>query len=275
MISDMVNNTSRSVIFSIWDNDEQKLAGLYRAVRPEDLSKRVTGGFDGYFTLERLGDFVSGLRKSFSDERYVIRDWLADSAQDYYRTRLLWTADDVSKHLPPNRVGSADGAPPPVLQVGEANWEISGIELFTNSIGIPPGLPIDRQRTVAAMQDYLESRKDETRSHADGKRRFETYADVPMQWFRLSATNRLTALKAFDHYLDAKEGRFAEFLIPQSSADIYRALRTAYGDRARLIEDSSENRYYFHTLEDQNLINEWWIGSHRDELLRAFGDLVA
>ena len=258
MISIMANNASRSAVFYVWDNGTQNLVGLYRAVRPEDLAKRPMGGFDGYFSIEQLSEFVAGLRKTHVNEDFVIRDWIAESAQDFYRTRLGWTDDDVAKHLPPNRAGSAEGAPAPVLRTGGADWGMTGIEVLSNTLGIPAGVPIEKARVMAAMKAYSARR---------GPGRGKDDSDVPMHWFRLSTESRLAALKVFDRFLDEDDRRFEEIAVPRSDEELYRALHENSGDMVRLHDDPSDNRYYFQTREAGDLLNEWWIGSHRDELM--------
>ncbi|MFI5361344.1 MAG: hypothetical protein ACHQ49_05185 [Elusimicrobiota bacterium] len=259
----MADNPARSVVFYVWDNVDQRLVRLYRAVNPEDLSRSPAAGFDGYFAIEHLDAFVSSWKQQYADERFVIRDWRAESAEDFYRTRLLWTADDVANHLPSNRAGSREDSPPPRLQSGGAKWEMARVELQTNSIGIPAGLPAEKERVLRAMEEYA------------ARHSVRAPEDLPMTWFRLSAANSVYSLKVFDDYLNEKLGRVARVVVPRLVVFTLPALRKKYGERVTLNEDPSDFRFYFRTLEDEGLMNEWWVGDHRDEMRRAFGDLVA
>lgn len=293
-----MSSQGRSVVFYVWDNKEQKLVALYRAVRPEDLDRKCAPGFAGYFTLERLNDFVAGLHKTFEPDRYTVRDWIASSVEDFHITRFGWTKQDFDSFGPKAEVDGGK-APVPVLVVGGYEWEMRGLEYFNNVIGLPVGLPKDDQRVLAGMRIYLDgARRDllarlskrgidtNDQSQLDnalnlikrnGGRTYESAEDAPALWFRISALNRTAALQLWDNYMEERVDRFLETAFPHRDMDLYKALQENYGDKflVRLHDDPEEPRYYFQLRDNEKYISEWWIGTHQDELVRAFGSLVA
>jgi len=291
-----VNNQKRSVVIYVWDNDEQKLVALYRAVRTEDLGQECAAGFNGYFVLEQLNEFLAGLYKAHSSHPVAIRDWLASSSEDFHTTRLGWTKQEF-EHFGP-RIPPGPSAPEPVLKIGEIEWEMKGLEFLSNAVGMPAGLPKEKTRIITAMKNYFErARRDFLAELSEqgvdvndesaltkamgilkqrGVRTFDSAEDVPTDWFSISAPGRIAALQLFDAELDKRGDRFLEIVLPHRDRDLFEALQKNYANKLkiRLHVDPDEQRYYFQTIEKEGLIYEWWIGAHQDELVRAFGSLV-
>lgn len=288
-----MNSLERSAVIYVWDNAEQKLAGLYRAVRPEDLDRECAAGFNGYFTPERLDEFVSGLYETFGPRQVAVREWLASSSEDFHATRLGWTKEEFEKFGP--KVVAGGLVPSPLLKVGEQEWDMRGVEFLNNTIGMPAGIPVDQPRVIEAMKAYLERRRIaliaewreeglETNSEKAwpavismmkemGYRTHDSASDVPMRWNQISALDRLGALQLLDGVLENPGGRLLELTFPHRDRELYEAAQKGYCKKfdVRLHSDPNEPRYYYQIRDKNDLVSEWWIGTHRDEILRTFG----
>lgn len=292
-----MNSRGRSVVIYVWNNDEQKLVALYRAVRPKDLGRECAAGFDGYFAIERLNEFVAGLYKTHASRPVAIRDWIASSAEEFHATRLGWTKQEFERFGP--KISADVPAPSPVFQARKLEWELKGVEFLSNAVGMPAGIPIEKPRVIEAMKTYMARGKDaliaelrdqglEASSEAGwsdvlvmmkqrGYRIFDSAADVPFSWHRVSALDRLGALQLLDREIDARGDRFLELAFPHRDRKLYETFQKSYGKKLifRLHSDPNEPRYYFQVREKEDVIGEWWLGTHQDELERVFGSLVA
>lgn len=148
---------SKAFVIYVWDNEQAKVAAVFRAVGPGEGSGGEPLKQPIVFDIAKVGAFADWLSLRYPAPRYAVRDWLASSLEDFFTSRYGWTAEEFARHRPE---GSADPfasderSAQPVPLCDDRLWSPSGCESVTCRLGQKPGLPADPRVCDTAANAY-------------------------------------------------------------------------------------------------------------------------
>lgn len=306
----------KALVLYVWDNDRSEVVGLFRAVGPgmgakemEWPKRRFQRLYDSWgigVAAERLGvpwpreplpltfdiaairTFAARLSASYPPPRYAIRDWLAESLEDFFisryqATRVELAAGAMGRLLDPFAMDLPSAAP---VALGDyRRWSPTGIETASRPLGlgllfegdVPLQHPSRRYAVLkkAAFEHELRKRGLDPRKARDKEAYFSELREkgyrigpgLPEPWI-FSAASQSEAKKLFLRHA-ATDVAIIHFTIPTGDQELADVLHYLYGaDIYRSVEED----YFFRgrIISRDRFISAWFV-SHRQECLRAFG----
>lgn len=314
---------SRAFVLYVWDNDQGDVAGLFRAVGPgggasgvDWPKRRLQRLYDCWgigaaaerlkvswprqplprtFDIADLRPFAARLSDLYPPPRFAIRDWLAESLEDFFLTRYRDThaefAASADSRLPDPFALSEPSAVP--IALGDyRRWNPTGIEisrrppgfesmreddmpLFTRASGRYSVLKkdvLERDMRARGLNPAKKKHKDVYLSEIRAKG-FSIYPDDPglPDPCVFSAASDVQAKELF--LQRAATNPFINcFVIPGSDEELWCVLQRRYPHAQIHFWYAMEQHYFF---EGRGLSRDRsihiWVGTHRQECLRAFG----
>ncbi|UPT75872.1 MAG: hypothetical protein M0D55_09495 [Elusimicrobiota bacterium] len=224
--------------------------------------------------------------------RYAIRDWLAESLEDFFASRYQVTraelaACDMSGILDP--FATSEPSADPIALGDYQRWNPTGVEISHRPLGL--GLMFEgdfflehpsRHYAVlkkAAFEKELRSRGLDPDKSTDK----ETYfSELRAKGYRIyqdggvpepcvfTTTSRSEAKELFLRHA-ATDVAIIHFIIPAGEGELEHLLHCRYGVD---IWSAVEEGYFFQgRVLSRNRVVARWYGSHRQECLRAFGSV--
>ncbi len=242
------------------------------------------------FNVADIRAFASRLSALYPPPRYAIRDWLAESFEDFFASRYQVTRAELAacamRGLPDPFATSEPSADP--IALGDyQRWSPTGVEIFRGPLGL--GLMFEgdfflehpsRRYAVlkkAAFEKELRSRGLDPDKSTDKEaylfelreKGYRIYQDggVPEPCV-FTTTSRPEAKELFLRHA-ATDVAIMHFIIPAGEGELEHLLHCRYGVD---IWSAVEEGYFFQgRVLSRNKVVVRWYGSHRQECLRAFG----
>lgn len=309
---------SKAFVLYVWDNDKRDIVGLFRAVGPGIGARGgVLSGrklqrlydFHGVgpllekrgfrwprrplplvFDIAHIREFVSSLRVLYPESRYAIRDWLAESLEDFLSSR--YQCGDAEFAAYRRRIAdpfSSDEPSAVPIPLGDyQRWHPSGIELGRRF----PGLRVfagdlvlfsEKSGYAVLRKDAVE--RDMRRQGLDPVKDGAAYtATLRAQGFKVSISDPemprdLVCVTAFS--FEAQEWILQ---LARDTIEVRRASVPAHEKEFHLLlmhrcpkaeiraVHGAGQRYHLEgLLKATKERAQMWIGTHRLECLRAFG----
>lgn len=307
----------KAFVLYVWDNDRGEVAGLFRAVGPGAdargtawptrklqrlhdawglgrMAKRF--GLDWpyetlppTFDISDIENFAMRLSARYPAPRYAVRDWLADSLDDFFVSRFGGTRAEIAAssmgRLPDPFAAEAPSAAP--IALGDyKRWSPSGVEIAARPLGlgllfegdIPLRHPSKQYAILkkAAFEQELRRRGLNPRKAKDKEAYFSELrekgyrvgmAELPEPRI-YSATSQIKAKKLFLKHAGA-DVAVMHFVIPAGDHELSDVLHYLYGAD---ISHGVEERYFFfgRDISRDRYISAWFV-SHPQECARVFG----
>lgn len=305
----------KSLVLYVWDNDRSEVVGLFRAVGPSggdagEYWPRM--GFQRLYDacgigaiVERLGvrwpralppltfdiadirAFAARLSDLYPPPRYAIRDWPAESLEDFFISRYQATRAELAAgsmgRLPDPFATDQPSADPGAF--GDYRcWRPTGVETASRPFGL--GMlfegdislehPSGRYAVLkkAAFEMELRKRGLDPRKEKDKEAYFSELREhgyrvghgMPEPWI-FSATTRSEAQKLLLRHA-ATDVAILHFIIPARDQELVDVLRRLYPAD---IFPCLEERYFFlgRNISRGRFVSAWFV-SHQ-ECLRALG----
>lgn len=309
---------SRAFLLYVWDNDKDEVVGLFRAVGSgggagsENFPKRRLLALYGSWGIgpaaERLGvpwpreplpltfdiadirTFASRLSVLYPPPRYAIRDWLAESFEDFFARRYQVTRAELAACAMgglPDPFATSEPSADPIALGDYQRWSPTGVEISHRPLGL--GLMFEGDfffehptRRYAVLKKAVFEKELRSRGlDPDKKTDKEAYiSELRAKGYRIyqdggvpepcvfTTTSRPEARELFLHHA-ATDVAIMHFIIPAGEGELEQTLHRQYGvDIWSAVEDG----YYLQgRILSRNKIVARWYGSHRQECLRVFG----
>lgn len=290
----------KALVLYVWDGEEDDIVGLFRAIGSGDAAARR--GFPWpwkplprTFDIADIRAFAARLSARYPSPRYAIRDWLAESLEDFFVTRYKGTraefAESTVSRLPDPFATSEPSAAP--IPLGDyQRWNPTGIEISHRPLGFEsvfegdvPLFEQDSGRYSVLKKDAVER---DMRAHgldpAEKKHMGVYFSELRAKGFRiysadhglpsprvLSATSNSEAQEVFLHRAEMC-AHIDCFVVPRDENELRRTLHRLYPHAEIHFWQAAEQRYFFDGRSgSKNQPIHTWVVTHRLECLRVFG----
>lgn len=309
----------KALVLYVWDNDRSEVVGLFRAVGPGGGAAggdwprmRFQGLYDTWGiggAVERLGvrwsrglppltfdisdirAFAARLSDLYPPPRYAIRDWLAESLEDFFISRYQATSAELAAGAMgrlPDPFATSEPSADPIALGDYQRWSPTGVEISRRPLGLgltfegdfllshPSGhyavlkkVAFDRELRSRGLDPAKRTDEEAYLSELEAKGYHIYYRDggVPEPCV-FTTTSQSDAKELFLRHAATDVG-LIHFVIPAGEGELAQSLHRRYGvDIWRAVE---ENYFFKGRVPPRNKLVARWYVSHRQEYLRAFG----